>query len=101
MKLQPNITYCISNDELQEVIKMLPDNNYYFYRPYDLQQRMIPINSLKRYLLSWLSKKSIKFELVETYKYYQAIRLTNNRKNPEVNLLAELKRHRRQTIRCE
>lgn len=23
MKLQPDITYCISNDEIQEVIKML------------------------------------------------------------------------------
>lgn len=101
MKLKPNITYCISKDEIPEVIQMLPDNNYYFHRPYDLQQRITPISSLKRYLSSWLSKKSIKFELVETYKYYQAIRLTNNRKNPEVNLLAELKRHRRQTIRCE
>lgn len=80
MNLKQNITYTISNDEIQEVIQMLPDDNYYFRRPYDFQQHMIPINSLKRYLLSWLSKKSIKFELVETYKYYQAIRLTNNRK---------------------
>ena len=101
MNLKQNITYTISNDEIQEVIQMLPDDNYYFRRQYDFQQHMIPVVSLKSYLSSWLSKATIKFELVETYKYYKAIRLTNDRKNPEVNLLAELKRHRRQTIRCE
>lgn len=101
MKLQPNITYCISNEEIQEVIKMLPDNNYYFYRPYDLQHRMIPVVSLKSYLSSWLSKATIRVELIETYKHYQAIGLTTKHTNLEVNLLAELKKHTRQTIRCE
>ena len=101
MKLKPNITYCITRNEIPEVIKMLPDNNYYFRRPYDLQQHMIPVVSLKRYLSTWLSKEKIRVKLVGNYKNYQSIRLSNNRKNPEVNLLAELKRHRRQTIRCE
>ena len=80
---------------------MLPDDNYYFRRPYDFQQHMIPVVSLKSYLSSWLSKATIRVELIETYKHYQAIELTKNRANPEVNLLDELKRHRRQTIRCE
>lgn len=101
MKLEPNITYCISKDEIPEVIQRLPDNNYYFRRPYDLQQHMIPVVSLKRYLSTWLSKEKIRVKLVGNYKNYQSIELTTKHANTEVNLLAELKKHTRQTIRCE
>ena len=68
MKLKPNITYCITRNEIPEVIKMLPDNNYYFRRPYDLQQHMIPVVSLKRYLSTWLSKEKLELNLSETIK---------------------------------
>ena len=46
-------------------------------------------------------KRKIRVKLVGNYKNYQSIELTTKHANPEVNLLAKLKKHTRQTIRCE
>lgn len=112
MKLEPNITYCIFRDEVPTVLKQLTTDNLYFVSPIELLRDRLPKIKLQNYLETYLSstekypgiyKDIIRFQLMDNYDDYQAIQLMMDAlgNNAEKNFLDELKRHRRQTIRCE
>jgi hypothetical protein len=112
MKLEPNITYCISREEVPTVLKQLTTDNLYFVSPIESLRDRIPKIKLQNYLETYLSstekypgiyKDIIRFQLIDNYDDYQAIQLMMDAlgNNAEKNFLDELKRHRRQTIRCE
>lgn len=110
MKLKPNITYCISREEVPTVLKQLTTDNLYFVSPIESLRDRLPKIKLQDYLETYLSstakypgiyKDVIKFQLLDNDDGYQAIQLMMNAlsNNAEKNFLDELNRKR--FIICE
>lgn len=84
MKLKPNITYCISRDEIPDVLKQLTSDNLYFVSPIKSLRDQLPKIKLQNYLETYQSstakhpgiyKDIIRFQLLDNYDDYQAIQL--------------------------
>lgn len=110
MKLEPNITYCISREEVPTVLKQLKTDNLYFVSPIESLRDRLPKIKLQNYLETYLSstekypgiyKDIIRFQLMDNYDDYQAIQLMMDAlgNNAEKNFLDELNRNR--FIICE
>lgn len=110
MKLEPNITYCISRDEIPDVLKRLTTDKLYFVSPIKSLRDRLPKVKLQNYLDTYLSstekhpgiyKDIIRFHLLDNYDDYQAIQLLPDAidNNDEKNFLDELNRNR--FIICE
>lgn len=110
MKLEPNITYCISREEVPDVLKRLTSDNLYFVSPIKSLRDQVPKVKLQNYLETYLSSTEkypgiyrdvISFQLLDNYDDYQAIQLMMDAlgNNNEKNFLDELNCNR--FIICE
>lgn len=78
MKLEPNITYCISREEVPTVLKQLTTDNLYFVSPIESLRDRLPKIKLQNYLETYLSSTETDAEVVEVLPAsYSTIGLTN------------------------
>lgn len=110
MKLKQNITYCISYDEVPDILNQLTTDDIYFVSPIESLRNRLPKIKLQDFLKNYLRaydeypgiyKDTVRFHLMGNYDDYQAIQLLMDAidNTEDTNFLDELNRNR--FIICE